>query len=177
MDDQRNCQSEGACQNREADNILAAIHDGTLRQKFLQLSSGDKAAGKSERADDDLERNLAHFKARYGSSAGVVFRDTNDGGRHRPESVAQRGPLGDSRHVYQAERNANSRPDDERDENPLVFRHLGIQKRGGDGEGGADFSSQNAPARSRGRTQKLERKNKKYDCGDISEIEVLLEIG
>ena len=175
IDHQRNRQAERCCENGEADEVLSAIDDRALRQNFLQLSRGDQAAGKGERADDDFERDLAHLKARDRSGAHVIFGNADQGRRKRAESVAHGGSLRHGRHVYQAQRDADSGADDQADDDPLVLDQFRVEERGDDGQRSADLSRQNAPARAGRRTQQLERKNEENDRDNVGEIEILLK--
>ena len=175
IDHQRHRQPQRCRQNGEADDVLPAIDDRPLRQDLLQLARGDQATRKGERADDDFERDLAHFKARDWSRAHVELGDADHGGRQRAKGVAQGGSLRHRRHMHQTQRDADRRADDQRDEDPLVVDHLGVEKRNDDRQGRADFSRQNAPARGHRRTQELERKDEENDRDNVGEIEILLQ--
>src|SRR5579862_4856859 len=172
---QRNRQTKGSRQNGKTDDILPAIDNGPLRQYFLQFARGDHTAGKREGADYDFQSDLAHLEACHRGRAHVIFGDANDRCRKRAERVAQGGPLRNSRHVHQAQRNANSGADNQRDENPLVGHNLGVEERDDDGQRSADLAGQNAPARGRGRTQELERKNEEYNRDNVCKIKILLQ--
>src|SRR6185437_6681013 len=88
--------------------------------------------------------------------------------------MAKGGSLRDGRHFDHAERNADGRSDDEGDDDPLELNQVGIEERGDDGDGGGNFTRQNAASRGRGRTEPLDRQNEEHDGGDEGEIQILL---
>ncbi len=60
IEHQHQRRQDGRAQHRQADEVLALVDDGPLREQFLQLAGGDQAAREAQRADDDLHRDLDH---------------------------------------------------------------------------------------------------------------------
>ncbi len=136
---QRHREQKRRGQHRQADDILPLINDRPLRKNFLQFSGRDQAAGKRQRPDNHFQPDFAHPESRYVRNAHVIFRDSDHRRGKRAERVAQRGPLRHGGHVDHAERNADRRADDQRNDDPLVFDHFGIAQRGANGERRAQF--------------------------------------
>ncbi len=126
MHHQRNRQSKRSRKNRKAHDILPAIHDGPLRQYFLQLSRRDHAAGKRERPDNHFQRNLAHLKPRDRRGAYVILGDADHRRRRRTEAWLKAVRAGHRGHMHQAQWDANSGADDQGDEDPLVLAASGL---------------------------------------------------
>ena len=127
LTNQRNRQQQRRAQHRKADDVLPFVYDRPLRQNFLQFSGGDHAPGERQRADDHFEPDFAHAESREVGHAHVVFGDADHRGGKRAEGMAQRGPLRHGRHLDHAERDADGRADDQRDDDPLVLDQFGIE--------------------------------------------------
>src|SRR5215469_327794 len=89
--------------------------------------------------------------------------------------MTQGRPLRHGRHVHHAERDADSGANNQRNENPLVGRHFGVEQRNHDGQCRTDFSGQNAPMCRNRRTQEFERKNEENGSDEVCKIEILLK--
>jgi hypothetical protein len=55
-------QRHGNRQQREIDDVLSFISDGTLRQQLLQLAGGHQAAGEGQAAQDHFHREHRHHE-------------------------------------------------------------------------------------------------------------------
>ncbi len=90
--------------------------------------------------------DFGHAEARDVGHADVIFGDADHRGGKRAERVAQRGSLRHGGHLHHAEGNADGGADDQRNDDPLVLRQLGIEERGDDREGRGNFADQHAAA-------------------------------
>ncbi len=173
---QRDRQPERRAQHGEADDVLPAIDDGPLRQDLLQLSGGDHAARKGERSDDDFQRDLAHLKARDRARCQRRYSAM-------PIMAAESAPNAWLNAVRCGTAVICTRPRGMPTPAPMISGmriHLycassGLKSVATDGQGRADLSRQNAPARGRRRTQELERKNEENNRDNVGEIEILLK--
>ena len=114
-DDNRNSKES------EVDDVLSFIRDRPLRQDFLQFSRSHQAAGKRQRAEDDLQRKHAHHEARHIGRAQIKFGGADQRHAQGAKRVAQRGPLRDCGHGHFAERHADDRSQHKGHHDPFVF--------------------------------------------------------
>ena len=118
--------------------------------------------------------DFAHAESREVGHAHVIFGDADHRGGKRAERVAQRGPLRHGGHLHHAEGNADGRADDQRNDDPLVLRQLGIGERGDHRQGRGNFTDQHAAARRGRRAEPLDRQNEENRSDDVRRVDELL---
>ena len=82
---------------------------------------------------------------------------------------------GNRRHLDEAERDTDGGADDQRDEDPLVMRHLGVEERCGEnGDRGCNFADQHATHRGSRRTEPLQCEHEPDHSEDVADVDEML---
>src|SRR5579883_288427 len=104
----------------------------------------------------------------------IIFRNADHGRRQSAERVTQSSPLRDRRDLHHAKRDADSRADNESDDDPLVSDQLRVVKRCYDRQSSRNLAGQHASPRAHRGAQPLERQDEQDYRNDVSKIEILL---
>ena len=89
-------------EQRQIHYVLPAVSERTLRQDLLKFTRRHQTSGKGQRSEDDLHGENCHHERRNIGRAEIKFRRTYQCHATRAEGMAERGSLGNRRHLHPA---------------------------------------------------------------------------
>ena len=145
---------------------------GEPAHQFLQFRSGDDASGRRERTEQHLDADGDHLRLLDRRAVPRVFRDADERGGERAESVRERGELRECGHRHALrEHAADDSADDEADENPFVRDDLLVQQRADDREQHADLREVHPAARGVGMAETFQPDDEKDRGEEVAEFD------
>ena len=116
-------------EQREVDQVLAAIGDRPRRHDLLELAGRHQAAREGEEAEDDLEHDRAGAERRQLAvlEPDQVLGGADQAGGEAAERVRERGPLRDGRERHARERDADRDADERGDRDPREVDDLRVR--------------------------------------------------